>query len=167
MREIGLNQGRIALVDDDDYARLAEHRWFVLQRSRGGTEYAIRFEMRKGIRKSIWMHRVLLAVRDGLYVDHINGNGLDNRRANLRLATISQNGANRFAQSNNTSGFKGVFYNTGRGRSWFAQIKIQGRARRLGCFDDREAAARAYDQAAFRAFGEFARLNFPTSAFGA
>jgi len=92
-------------------------------------------------------------------VDHRNGNGLDNRRANLRPATKSQNGANRLIAASNKSGFKGVDLKKGR---WRAQIKVVGSKIHLGYFDLAEEAARAYDMAAIEAFGEFATLNFPS-----
>ena len=91
-------------------------------------------------------------------VDHINGNGLDNRRSNLRPASRSQNGANRGAPSNNTSGFKGV---TRFRLKWMAKIQVHGRTIHLGLFATPQEAARAYDTAALEHFGEYARPNFP------
>jgi hypothetical protein len=93
-------------------------------------------------------------------VDHANGNGLDNRRSNLRLATGTQNNANRRLASNSTSGFKGVnlYKRTGR---WRAHIAIHRQQKHLGYFRTAEEAARAYDIAALALFGEFALINFP------
>lgn len=93
-------------------------------------------------------------------VDHINGNGQDNRACNLRLADHSQNLANRGRNANNTSGFKGVYWHR-RARKWMAQIVVRGKVLYLGLHPDRYAAARAYDRAAIEHFGPFAARNFP------
>ena len=113
------------------------------------------------------MHRVVLQrvvgrplTRDDI-VDHINHNGLDNRRPNLRLATRSQNAANLGPYANNTSGYKGVDFNRGK---WRARIREGGVRYFLGYFETAEDAARAYDTKAHELFGEFASLNFPEEA---
>jgi hypothetical protein len=93
--------------------------------------------------------------------DHINGDGLDNRRTNLRQATPTQNNANCGIRGHNTSGYKGVSLRPDRGNRWRATIRIHGLQYFLGLFDDVEDAARAYDAAALELFGDFARLNFP------
>lgn len=93
-------------------------------------------------------------------VDHWNGDTLDNRRANLRATDPSHNGGNQRVRRSNSSGYKGVAW-VKRNRKWLAQILVNGRSRHLGYHDDIEAAARAYDQAAIEAWGEFACVNFP------
>ncbi len=93
-------------------------------------------------------------------IDHVNGNGADNRRANLRIATRSQNGANRGPQKNNTSGYKGVSRDKQR---WQASITVMGVCHRIGGFDTPEEAAVAYDIRAREVFGEYAKLNLPNA----
>lgn len=115
-----------------------------------------------GDSSSIYMHHLMVPVSDGLTVDHENGNRLDNRRANLRAATRAQQQYNRGRGCNNTSGFKGVSFHRKTGR-WRATIQLDGRHRHLGLFDDAETAARAYDDAALAAWGEWARTNFETA----
>ncbi len=92
--------------------------------------------------------------------DHIDGNGLNNRRSNLRPASNSQQVANQGVRSDNTSGYKGVTWREDRGK-WEAKIQSGGKRRCLGLFDDKIEAAKVYDHAALEAFGEFAVLNFP------
>lgn len=154
--EIPLSQGLVALVDAEDAARVvAAGKWHVRVQSR--TTYANRNIRRDDGRwTTLNMHTFITGWPR---VDHINGNGLDNRRANLRPATHAQNQRNKGLQSNNTSGFKGVCWDAPRGR-WHAKICLNGRTIFLGRFDEAEEAARAYDAAAVRYFGEFARLNF-------
>jgi hypothetical protein len=152
-RAIPLNKdGLVVLVDDADYRVLAElGRWRV-HRS-GHVLYAARSKPGGGV---LLMHQALTGWER---TDHINGDGLDNRRANLRPATHAENMRNRRIQRNNTSGFKGV-YRTRNGR-WRARITVVGQGKRdLGTHATAEAAARAYDAAAVELFGEFARPNF-------
>ncbi len=104
------------------------------------------------------MHQLLLP--DATIADHIDGDGLNNRRSNLRPASEAQNAAHARKGKNNTSGFKGVDQNGGRS-SWRARILVNGKSLYLGRFSTKEEAARAYDAAALVHFGEFAILNFP------
>lgn len=114
---------------------------------------------------SVLLHRLLLNAPKESEVDHINGDGLDNRRSNLRLATRAQNAANtivRKRHSTKPSRFRGVHWAPrGLAGYWVAQIRIEGKFRHLGYCKDEEQAARLYDDAAFEAHGEFATLNFP------
>jgi hypothetical protein len=102
------------------------------------------------------MHRLLLNPPEGVEVDHINGNTLDNRRANLRICTHAENSRNRRGRSNSKSGVKGVTPYPG---GWRATINVNGKNVHLGCFTNIDDAAEAYDEAATRYYGEFARTN--------
>lgn len=154
-REIPLTQGFVALVDAADYDAVMASKWCAV-RDRIGAAYAVRNVLRlDGARTMQKLHTFLTGWP---YVDHINGNGLDNRRSNLRPATHVENMQNMKIRSGNRSGFKGVSRALGK---WRARIRLDGRQRHLGCFTTREAAARAYDTAAREHFGEFACVNFP------
>lgn len=154
MVTIPLTQGFVALIDDED-AHLAQHKWHVAKRPT--VVYAQRRVYQADGSSFIeLLHQAVLGLP---WVDHINRNGLDCRRSNLRPATRAQQQANRGKQANNTSGFKGVHLcHSGR---WRAQVMVAGRRKHLGLFDTPEDAARAYDAAARNVFGEFACPNFP------
>lgn len=156
--EIPLTQGQFAIVDDEDAELvLAQGRWFA--KRDGRTFYAGRKTRRVGGgQATLHLHTLLTGWP---LVDHVNGDGLDNRRANLRPATKVENSRNRRLQSNNRSGFRGVSWITAK-RRWRASICVQGRRIYLGHYTTPEAAAAAYDAAAREHFGEFARLNFPS-----
>ena len=112
-----------------------------------------------GKQTSVRMHRVITGAPKSRQVDHINGNGLDNTRINLRLCDASQNQANRGKPINCKSGFKGVSWNKQK-RKWIAFIQVLGKHIYLGGFDCKIYAARVYDEKAKEVFGEFARTNF-------
>lgn len=160
MRAIVLSNGNMAAVDDEDYPSLAgyTYTWF----EHGRTGYALRAsskaERDAGSTQQIYMHRQILGFPD-VDTDHRNGDRLDNRRENLRPATVAQNGANRRTNRGpKTSRFKGV--RRGRADRWRAHIGVGGRVIQLGTFATEEDAARAYDDAARQHFGEYARPNF-------
>ncbi len=159
MKEITLHNGQVALVDDQDFDLVGRFHWTA--DARGGRVYATR-QARHGAgrRTTYYMHRVLMNPPAGLTVDHKNGNGLDNRRSNLRLATRVQNAANRGRSRTNTSGFKGVFYNKPN-KAYSARICADNQIIHLGWFKDKTVAARAYDEAARQLHGDFAALNLP------
>jgi len=150
---IPLTRGQVALVEDAD-AHLADRRWVArpIGRRTGGF-YAYRSE---GAR-TVYMHRLILNAPKGALVDHINGDGLDNRRANLRLATPGQNLANR--ATTGRSGYRGVMNVGHPHRPWLAYICVDRRRRDIGFYATAEEAASAYDSAASARYGEFARLN--------
>lgn len=155
MAQILLKHG-IALVDDDDYDRVAAAGQWFSYRNRN-THYAFRNITVDGRHTTQALHTFLTGYR---MTDHVNGNGLDNRRANLREVTHASNGANRRVGSNSTTGLKGV-WPTGSGR-FAAAIKHQGKRTHLGRFDTAREAADAYDAAAKELFGPYARLNGDT-----
>ncbi len=157
MREIELTQGKVALVDDEDYAELSKHKWHAAKI--GKRWYASRNVGKRPYRRQVYMHRQILNPPPGFECDHINGNGLDNRRCNLRVCTHSQNLQNQRI-GGGASEFKGVHWYK-RDKIWHAQIKHSGKRHHLGVFTDETDAARAYDTAAREHFGNFARLNFP------
>ena len=155
--EIPLSRGLVALVDDSDAERVRAFGTWHADPS-GQTFYARHNVYRPGqSHQAVLMHSFITGWP---MVDHRNGDGLDNRRSNLRPATHSQNMGNKRRYRNNTSGFKGVTRNTGTGRPWRAVIKADGRRVHLGYFDTAEDAAHAYDRAAIDLHGEFARPNF-------
>jgi hypothetical protein len=152
--QIRISDGSFVTVDAEDFERLSKYRW-----SAHGKGYAVR-GVHIGNRKyrHIAMHREIVGAEPGEYVDHINGDKSDNRKANLRIATNSQNLMNRGRNRNNTSGYKGVRYEKRRDK-WAAEIKKDYKSKFLGYFDCKHEAARAYNRAALELHGEFAKLN--------
>lgn len=169
MIEIPLTQGQIALVDDID-ADLLTYKWVAQYNTHTKTYYAQRTIRIGAKRTALPMHRVILSRMLGRELtykdkcDHINHNTLDNRRAELRLATNSQNAANRSKTKSNTSGYKGVTWRKDI-KKWHSQIEVQENGKRrgkhLGYYDDVLDAAKAYDRAALEHHKQYARINFP------
>ena len=158
-RLIPLSQGQSAKVDAADYEYLSQWKWHATWDPYTKSFYAVRKTSRARGKVGILMHRLLMELERGdrREVDHRNTDTLDNRRLNLRIATHSQNGANRGANENNTSGYKGVSWHKV-GRKWRAQIRVNGRQIYLGMFDSPEQASLAYRNAANFHHQEFARL---------
>ena len=147
---IDLTNGGMALCSEEDFERLAQHAWFhVID---GNQVYAARGGLDGRL---IRMH---VEVFGGKGPDHANGDGLDNRRCNLRAATAAQNQMNRGKFASAYSVFKGVSWHK-RDRRWVAKIKANGRRINLGYFISELAAAKAYNESAIKNFGEFARIN--------
>ena len=157
-RKIPLGQGRVALVDEADYHRFRHYNWFLSK-----TGYAVGYVPVDGRHTLTYLHRLILQPGEGEQVDHVNGDPLDCRRANLRIATPSQNGQNRRVSSRSKTQLKGVGWHKGRGR-YHARIQLEGIRVHLGFFDDKETAALVYDAAARLLFGEFALCNYPECA---
>jgi len=157
MKTIPLTQGQVAIVDDEDFERLNQWKWHA-QRRTGGSWYARRSIWHPEIRwqENIGMHNVILNCKP---VDYIDGNGLNNTRLNIRKCTNAQNHAN-MRKSHGLSKHKGVSWNKN-SKKWVAHIGYNYKIEHLGSFRKEDDAARAYDLAATKLFGEFAYLNFP------
>jgi len=164
--EIPLTQGQVTIVDDID-ADLAEIKWyarFLPKYANGGKFVASRGIYIEGTTRAVYMHRVILSRMLGRellrneYVDHIHGNTLDNRRSEIRLSTPSQNNMNKHKQSNNTSGYKGV-YLCKRSNKWRVSIWANGKRKAFGHFDNAADAYIAYCKEAANLHGEFAQLE--------
>ncbi len=146
---VELTQGLSALVDEEDIELLSRYKWHAAKGA-CGLIYAVT-RMR--------MHRLVIDAPGGYFVDHINGNPLDNRKENLRLCTNAQNQQNTGSRGG-SSRFKGVSFNQRLGR-WMAHFSVLGQAYYCGYWDTEEEAARAVDRRRKEVCGEFARLNFP------
>lgn len=156
MKEIQLTQGRVALVDDEDYEYLSQWKWYA-KNGRGDLFYAYRAIYNKGVQTLIKMHRLIMEAPSDMEVDHIDRNGLNNQKHNLRICTHHQNQYNKGAHEGGTSKYNGVCYMKG----WYvAQISISGKRKFIGRFSSEIDAAIAYDKMARKIYGEFAYLNF-------
>ncbi|HUW14188.1 MAG TPA: HNH endonuclease, partial [Anaerolineae bacterium] len=153
---IPLTQNKVAIVDDADFEWLNQWKWCA-HKERAGY-YAIRGIWINGKTRRVYMHRLILNLPPDMQTDHINGNGLDNRRLNLRVCTQSQNNANRRKWVSCSSQYKGITWDKLRGK-WQARINLNGEQKHLGRFDDEHEAAVAYNEAATKLFDGFARLN--------
>jgi hypothetical protein len=171
-----LGHGLFALVDADDFATVGVHRWHLKRKkSQPGKYYAQRTVRlgngRNAPKTAVQLHREIMAAGPGQVIDHRNGNGLDNRRENLRVTDVRGNATNVVHSKNRKrGGFKGVSWNRN-AEKWQAsicagEVRANGRRKQLylGIFEDAADAARAYDAAAREHFGEFAALNFPEVA---
>jgi len=159
MKTIPLTQGKFALVDNQDFTKLSRYKWCAARRR--GTFYAERYIRVSDTEKIlISMHRVVLNPAPNKKVDHKDGNGLNNTRDNLRVATEAQNKRNQKKYKNNTSGYKGVtFSRNNRGsKKWTARVQLDGKSHFLGHFVTPEEAYSAYCAGAVRLHGEFARF---------
>lgn len=162
--QVPVNGDYIVLIDEEDADSVLRLKWEVSKTSRavgGFVHFAVRSRVRvngRYVRKSLGTF--LMNPGPGFEVDHKNGNSLDNRRENLRLATRSQNIANTRKSTSSKSPFKGIYFHKAKQR-WHASAKFQGKPIHIGYFDSAVDAAIAYDNCARLIHGEFARLNFP------
>jgi hypothetical protein len=155
-RKVQLTQGCYAIVDDEDYERISLFNWYA-EKSRKKI-YAVR----KSGNKTIRMHRFIMEPPTGYAVDHINGNGLDNRKINLRICKQTQNCQNRKPNRNSFSKYKGVSYFC---KKWVSMIRINGKLKYLGRHETEIEAAVAYNEKAKEYHGEFAHINnIPSNA---
>lgn len=149
-KELPVAGGVICFVDDDDFPRLSGFSW-CLNNGYVGTASGGKF---------VYLHRLLTGAGPGDVTDHRDGNRLNNTRANLRLCSRTENNRNGPSRGG-SSQFKGVYRSRCYGRKWKASITCNRRQIHLGYFDEEVEAARAYDAAAVRLHGDFARTNFP------
>ncbi len=149
MKEIPVSRGYHALVDDEDYEQLIQRKW----------SYCCGYAVARWNMKMIKMHRMILGAKPGEQIDHVNLNKLDNRRGNLRMASVYDQARHHPRMKTNKTGFKGIYWRKSRS-CWVAVIKVAGRRMYLGHFQDKIEAARAYDLGAILHFGEFAVTNF-------
>ncbi len=156
MREVILTSGEISLVDDSDFNFVNQFRWRALRTPR--TTYA-----RATINgKVVLMHRILMQTPVGMHTDHLNSNGLDNRRENLRVCTQTENKRNARPAQGKSSPYKGVSLIKGtKTPKYSCKIYVDGKLRHLGTYSSPVHAALRYDHEARENYGEFAYLNFP------
>ena len=156
MKEIKLTRGQVAIVDAEDYDELMKYEWCASPYDRG--YYAIRGG-KKGEKRTIRMHRQILGLTDrSVHVDHVNNNGLDNRRCNIRKCTPSENMRNKRASRGSISKYVGVSYRSDRDR-WVSTIAINGKSIHGGYFKTEIEAALDRDKLAVKHFGDFAFIN--------
>jgi hypothetical protein len=154
MKFIKLTQGKETIVDDEDYENLNQWKWHYHNQG-----YAKRTLKKKNKTTKIYMHRFIMNLNSNLTIDHINGNGLDNRKCNLRIANKSENSMNSNKQTKLTSSiYKGVTWHK-QCKKWVAQIGHKRKHYSLGLYLTEKEAALAYNKKAKELFGEFALLN--------
>ena len=159
MKTIPLSQGKSALVDDEDFERLSQFRWRYF--SKGRNEYAhCHSPMIQGKRSTLLMHRIVMRAVNGQEIDHRDNNGLNNQKSNLRFCNRSQNNGNMRVDPKSKTGFKGVrFIGNQPLNPWRAQLGFRGTLIDLGSHPTAIAAAEAYNRAALKYFGEYAKVN--------
>ena len=161
---ISLTQGQETIIDLADWDLVKDYRWYAHWED--NTFYVLtNVYSAYTVQQKIRLHRLLLAAPKGVLVDHVDRNGLNNRRNNIRLVTSLENRCHSVGQKGSRSAYKGVTWNK-QSRKWQSGIMLHGQSRHLGLFNDELDAAEAYDEAAIELFGEYALLNFPNSIRG-
>lgn len=162
MKEIKLTQGKVALVDDEDFDRLNQFKWYAMRD--GCTFYAARGVGGRKNKATEWMHRVIMNTPVEMDTDHKDGDGLNNQKHNLRNCTRSQNLANKKSRPGSVSKYIGVHKGNNKKKEfWRAQLRKNGKSIHVGCFATEEQAALAYNEKAKEIHGEFAKLNIITN----
>lgn len=156
--ELKLTQGKVTLIDEEDWERVSGFGWYAILTAGGMWRVVATLPNSDG-HKKVYLHRLLLNAPSNRFVDHISGDTLDNRKANLRICTNAENQQNSSGRLG-ASRFKGVSWFARRSR-WRVAFNWKGKTHFVGYFADEEEAARAYDAAILPLAGEFARLNFP------
>lgn len=151
---ITLTRGYTSIIDAVDAPLVKDHNWCALVGA--NNIYGMRTVLENGRTKTILLHRVIMSADKGIHIDHIDGDGLNNRRSNLRFATPSQNMQNKRKKANGTSRFKGVSWDKSHNK-WRSQIRLNGVVYKLGTFDDEELAHKAYCIASAKFHGEFGK----------
>lgn len=156
MKKIKLTQNKYTLVDDEDFKKLNQFKWFARKDSKSGIFYVARNSKTiKGKRHMVHMHREIMNVLKNIDIDHKDGNGLNNQKNNLRLATRSQNNMNQKKRKDNISGFKGVSWRKDN-KKWRTNISVEGKTITIGYFKTALEASKAYIKACIKYHGKFA-----------
>lgn len=150
MKQIPLTQGKFAIIDDVDFEWVNKYKWYF------NSGYACTDKIVNGKAIHLWMHKMIIKADVNQEVDHINGDALNNQRTNLRYVTRSQNQMNRGIHKNNKTGYKGVLIHKGK---YLARITVNRKHIYLGYYTDPKDAAKAYNEAAVKHHGEYAKLN--------
>lgn len=158
MKTIKSSNGQDIILDDEDFERLKNFHWNITCDGYVRNSKYLRKQNGKDKYKHTLMHKLILLVPDGFFIDHKNGNKLDNRKGNLRICTNSQNQMNRRKGSGFSSRYKGVHWHKKHSK-WIVQIRVNGKPTHVGCFDSEKHAALAYNKSAIKHYGEFALLN--------
>jgi len=156
-REIPLTQSKVAIVDIDDYEELSKYKWYANPIKKN--YYGTRDIYKNKKKKRYYMHRVIMKVEKILKIDHKNGNTLDNRKSNLRVATPRQNGMNKKQKEGGSSKYKGVYRRIER-KTWTVEIEYKGKGRTINGIKNEEVAGLIYDLLAYDWYEEYARYNF-------
>lgn len=145
------------LIDDEDFQKIKDLKFYVDNSKISKTYYIVYYDKEyKNVKK---LHRFLMNCPKGKVVDHINGNGLDNRKENLRICTHRENLYNHKPHKNSKNLHKGVVFYKNKRKPYYSFIHVNGKTRYLGCYINAEEAALAYNQAAIKYFGNYAKLN--------